>query len=81
MPSAGPAAGFVLSLSYVESFHLAMVEGMASRAVPIVSNRAGVEAIVSTRWVTEGSAEAVPRILELASVGRADAGQQTSRSL
>lgn len=43
--------GFVLSLSDVESFHLALAEGMASRAVPVIRRRAGTDALWPPEWV------------------------------
>ena len=36
------AVGHILSVSDLESFHLALAEGMASRAVPVVLDRPGV---------------------------------------
>jgi glycosyltransferase involved in cell wall biosynthesis len=44
-------AGFVLSLSDVESFHLAAAEGMASGAVPVLRRRHGVEDLFPEDWV------------------------------
>lgn len=49
--------GFVLSTSDDESFHLAPAEGMASGAVPVLRDWAGVEAIYDPRWVHSGPAE------------------------
>lgn len=43
--------GWILSLSYRETFHLAAAEGMASGAVPVFLEREGVEEIFSDRWV------------------------------
>lgn len=45
--------GHVLSLSDVESFHLALVEGMASGAAPVIRDRWGVDALFGDRWVVE----------------------------
>ena len=65
VPSWFRKIGFVLSLSDIESFHLAMVEGMISGAVPIVSNRPGASSIVDDRWIVEDNAEAASRILAI----------------
>ena len=43
--------GFMLSTSDDESFHVAPVEGMASRAVPVVRHWPGAETIYDRRWI------------------------------
>lgn len=60
VPSWFRKVGYVLSPSDVESFHLAMVEGMASGAVPIVWHREGADELVDERWIhatTEAAAD------------------------
>ena len=49
--------GFVLSTSDDESFHVAPVEGMASRAVPVVRHWPGAQTVYDTRWICETPAE------------------------
>jgi glycosyltransferase involved in cell wall biosynthesis len=49
--------GFVLSTSDDESFHVAPLEGMASRAVPVVRHWPGAETVYDTRWIRETPAE------------------------
>jgi glycosyltransferase involved in cell wall biosynthesis len=65
VPSWFRKIGFILSLSDIESFHLAMIEGMISRSVPIVSNRPGAAAIIDERWIVEDDAEAATGIREV----------------
>lgn len=43
--------GVILSLSDIESFHLALAEGMASRALPVIRRRAGVDRLWPERWI------------------------------
>jgi glycosyltransferase involved in cell wall biosynthesis len=43
--------GFILSPSDLESFHLALAEGMASRAVPVVRRRPGAADLFPERWI------------------------------
>jgi glycosyltransferase involved in cell wall biosynthesis len=43
--------GFVLSTSDDESFHVAVAEGMASRAVPVLRHWPGAETVYDTRWI------------------------------
>ena len=49
--------GFVLSTSDDESFHVAPVEGMASRAVPVVRHWPGAQTVYDARWICETPAE------------------------
>jgi glycosyltransferase involved in cell wall biosynthesis len=49
--------GFVLSTSDDESFHVAPLEGMASRAVPVVRHWPGAETVYDARWIRETPAE------------------------
>lgn len=57
------SVGVILSPSDIESFHLALVEGMLSRAVPIVWDRPGADAIVSPGWMAD-TESAATRILD-----------------
>ena len=49
--------GFMLSTSDDESFHVAPLEGMASRAVPVVRHWPGAETVYDARWIRETPAE------------------------
>lgn len=62
VPSWLREVGVILSLSDIESFHLAMIEGMVARSVPIVAGRQGATTIVDGRWIVESDAEAAERI-------------------
>ena len=57
--------GFMLSTSDDESFHVAPVEGMASRAVPVVRHWPGAETTYDTRWIRRGPAEMAAAIAAL----------------
>jgi glycosyltransferase involved in cell wall biosynthesis len=57
--------GFVLSTSDDESFHVAPIEGMASRAVPVVRHWPGAETIYDTRWIHSGPADMAAAIAAL----------------
>lgn len=61
--------GFVLSTSDLESFHLGVAEGMASRAVPVFLPRAGVTDIYSQRWTYPDPAAAAHAILQTVTSG------------
>jgi glycosyltransferase involved in cell wall biosynthesis len=72
VPGALTEIGVVLSTSVRESFHLGLIEGAASGAVPVVRDwpffarqRAGARAIFPGDWVVGSPAEAVQRILAL----------------
>lgn len=62
-------AGFILSTSVREAFHLAVVEGVASGAVPVVRNwpmlagRGGAHSVYPSDWVVETPERAADRIL------------------
>jgi glycosyltransferase involved in cell wall biosynthesis len=60
-------AGFVLSTSDDESFHVAPAEGMASRAVPVVRHWPGAEAVYDPRWIRETPAEMAAAIAGIGS--------------
>lgn len=51
--------GFVLSTSDSESFHVALANGMSSRAVPVVFPWEGAAELYGTEWVCEGEGAAV----------------------
>lgn len=51
---------FILSVSDVESFHLAVAEGMASGAVPIITNWEGSDSIYSTDFIVN-NITAIPK--------------------
>ena len=67
VPSWFRKIGFILSLSDTESFHLALIEGMSARSVPIVTSRPGASSIVDKRWIIDDGAGAVQRIVGAAS--------------
>ena len=69
VPSWFRKIGFILSTSDIESFHLAMIEGMVSRSVPIVFEREGASSIVDERWIVADIGDAADRV---SSVGSAD---------
>ncbi len=52
VPSWFQKIGHILSPSDVESFHLALIEGMCSGAVPVALEREGLGAIVGDHWVS-----------------------------
>lgn len=57
--------GFVLSTSDFESFHLAVAEGAASGAVPVVLPWDGADAIYPADWLSESAGAAARRIERL----------------
>ncbi|KUL22901.1 glycosyltransferase family protein [Actinoplanes awajinensis] len=70
VPGALAGVGVILSSSVRESFHLGLVEGAASGAVPVVRNwpffagqRAGAGSIFPAGWVVDDPDAAVRRIL------------------
>jgi glycosyltransferase involved in cell wall biosynthesis len=56
--------GFVLSTSDDESFHLAPAEGMASRALPMLLDWKGVEAMYPAEWIHHDEDQIAASILE-----------------
>lgn len=67
MPRWFQKIGYVLSLSDIESFHLAAAEGMASGALPLILERDGARDLFPARWVfptTEAIADAVRELDE-----------------
>ena len=65
--------GWVVSPSHHESFHLAVAEGMASGAVPVIWDRVGAREIFGDQWVLGDTWGAVNQIL--------DAGEERWRIL
>jgi glycosyltransferase involved in cell wall biosynthesis len=58
--------GSVLSTSDVEGFHMALAEGMASGAVPVIRPRPGAADIFSPEWIAPTPEDAVATILSFA---------------
>jgi glycosyltransferase involved in cell wall biosynthesis len=67
--------GHVLSMSDIESFHLAAAEGMASGAVPVIRPWPGAAEIYGEEWVHGSVDEAVAAVL-----ANADADVWTARA-
>lgn len=67
--------GVVLSMSDLESFHLGLAEGMASRAVPVIRPWEGAEELYPTEWIHATPSEAAARLLD-AGVDRAASGER-----
>jgi glycosyltransferase involved in cell wall biosynthesis len=61
--------GFVLSVSEHESFHLAVAEGAASGAVPIVLNWPGAAELYPNDWISPDLPSAAQRIRDLSRGG------------
>lgn len=57
--------GFILSFSDYESFHLAIAEGMASGAFPIIRKWEGANTIYKEEWLVESINHARDKILEI----------------
>ncbi|TCI77796.1 glycosyltransferase [Exiguobacterium sp. SH0S1] len=55
--------GFILSTSDFESFHLAVAEGMASGAYPVIRHWDGAETIYRREWIMDDWSQAPARIL------------------
>jgi glycosyltransferase involved in cell wall biosynthesis len=51
--------GFILSTSDSESFHVALANGMTSKAVPVVFPWEGAEELYGSKWLCEGGSPAV----------------------
>jgi glycosyltransferase involved in cell wall biosynthesis len=58
--------GFILSTSDLESFHLAVSEGMASGAVPVIRPWPGAERIYAGRWLRSDPDAMASFVLEVA---------------
>ena len=57
-PSWFRKVGYILSPSDIESFHLALMEGMASGAVPVVWDRDGASTLVGDAWIRASTLDA-----------------------
>jgi hypothetical protein len=55
--------GHILSVSDIESFHLAAAEGMASRAVPIIRRWDGADDIYPDEWIHDDVSAAAAAVL------------------
>ena len=55
--------GYITSFSDTESFHLGLVEGMASGAVPLVRRRPGSEELFGSEWLVESPDDAARVVL------------------
>jgi hypothetical protein len=55
--------GYILSVSDVESFHMAAAEGMASRAVPVIRRWDGADEIYPHEWVHDDVSAAAASVL------------------
>jgi glycosyltransferase involved in cell wall biosynthesis len=56
--------GVILSMSDLESFHLGLAEGMASRAVPVIRPWDGSAELYTTRWIRSTPQAAAAWLLE-----------------
>jgi glycosyltransferase involved in cell wall biosynthesis len=70
MPEWYRKIGFILSVSDFESFHLAIAEGAASRAIPVSLEWEGVKEIYPHDWSYHTTDEIVNAILQIARSGR-----------
>ena len=68
--------GTILSVSDVESFHLALAEGLASRAVPVILEREGVEELFPGLPAHADVEIAAKWLLGLSASERAELGDQ-----
>ena len=68
--------GVVLSLSDIESFHLALAEGMASRCVPVIRDRPGARELWPRQWVHDDLDTMTDAILASAAGDMASEGEQ-----
>jgi glycosyltransferase involved in cell wall biosynthesis len=72
--------GFVLSTSDIESFHVAPVEGMASRALPMVTGWPAAHTVYPEEYLHESTDEIVEHVLAVASGSDFEAlGEQARR--
>lgn len=65
-------AGWILSTSEVEGHSVALAEGMASGAIPLILERPGAAEQYEARWVHRGSAEAGEAVLAAAVAAAAE---------
>jgi len=57
--------GFVLSTSDDEGSHVAVSEGMASRAVPVLRHWPGAETVYDMRWIHADTEQMAAAVAEL----------------
>jgi PEP-CTERM/exosortase A-associated glycosyltransferase len=62
--------GFILSTSDLEAFHLSVVEGAASKAVPILLRWEGADEIYPPDWSYRTAGEAAQAIVDILNSGR-----------
>lgn len=62
--------GFILSVSDLEGFHLSVVEGAASKAIPILMRWEGAQEIYPEDWSYDTVDEAARAILDIVQSGR-----------
>lgn len=72
--------GFVLSPSEFESFHMAIAEGMASRAIPVIRNWAGSELLFPMQYGFSAAEEAVALIRRFSDLKAFELEGQSTRS-
>jgi len=65
LPSFFEQTGFVLSTSESEGHQVALAEGAASGAVPVIIDRAGADEQYPNRWVHANAADAITAVLAL----------------
>lgn len=63
---------FILSVSDIESFHLAVAEGMACGAIPIITNWEGSESIYSSKFIVKDLATLTEYITEKRNIKNLD---------
>ncbi|MDX1619519.1 MAG: glycosyltransferase [Nitriliruptorales bacterium] len=59
-----PKIGVILSMSDLESFHLGLAEGMASRAAPLIRGWTGAKELYPDAWIHEDPVDAAHWLLE-----------------
>ena len=69
MPKWYQKIGFILSTSDSESFHLSVVEGASSKAIPILLKREGAEEVYPKDWSYRTVEEASNNILKITEEG------------
>jgi glycosyltransferase involved in cell wall biosynthesis len=72
-------AGWIVSASEVEGHSVALAEGMASGATPVVLDRPGASEQYETRWVHADPAAAAEAILATEARGEAEAEGEAAR--
>lgn len=72
--------GFIVSPSDFESFHMAIAEGMASRAIPVIRNWAGSELLFPGQYRFSVAVEAVALIRRFSDLKAFELEGQSTRS-